>query len=135
MRYPEVRMPDFNGDRDKFDGFWRELFEKRIEESSITSVSVKLGIGDQFHPAANRKYCHFCQRQGHRNLECLTFRSPSDRRQCNKSRNCCWKCFSADHTSNNCNRPNCNICGKNHSRLPCLETDLTTPLKANDQNQ
>uniref|UniRef100_A0A1I7WE05 CCHC-type domain-containing protein n=1 Tax=Heterorhabditis bacteriophora TaxID=37862 RepID=A0A1I7WE05_HETBA len=71
--------------------------------------------------------CRFCLRQGHKDAECKTYSTPEERSNSVKNRRVCWKCFSLDHASKSCTKPNCPVCGSDHHRLLCLGKGQVAP--------
>ncbi|KAK6032146.1 zinc knuckle [Ostertagia ostertagi] len=74
------------------------------------------------------KVCYFCGRNNHRTFQCRTVYEPSERRKMAMEQNLCWKCFSKDHRSSECSRPNCSICAKLHDTTLCLRKSSETMM-------
>ncbi|KHJ87534.1 hypothetical protein OESDEN_12689 [Oesophagostomum dentatum] len=63
---------------------------------------------EQDSPAA--KSCVFCKSGNHVTGNCKTVTDIQSRRNAIRDEKLCWKCFSNEHSSNQCAKPNCQRC-------------------------
>lgn len=68
----------------------------------------------------NERRWHFCELPNHSSSQCRKFSDVSSRRALIKEAKKCWKCFSYDHNSYDCQEPNCPKCGQMHDISLCF---------------
>ncbi|EYC10154.1 hypothetical protein Y032_0057g2793 [Ancylostoma ceylanicum] len=69
---------------------------------------------------SNTNECVFCTSNTHAALNCKSVTDIQVRRNTVKDRKLCWKCFSYEHSSNQCTKPNCQRCGRMHDVSLCF---------------
>lgn len=75
--------------------------------------------------------CLFCQRDNHSSMSCRTVDDKTTRRKIIKEQDRCWKCFSDDHNSFDCQQPDCIQCGQKHHVSLCSKRDSGPPRNQN----
>ncbi|KHJ84902.1 hypothetical protein OESDEN_15378, partial [Oesophagostomum dentatum] len=62
----------------------------------------------------DKKFCVFCNAANHLSIACKTVTDVQRRRECTREKNLCWKCYSSQHSSFECKKPNCPNCDQAH---------------------
>ncbi|EYC34940.1 hypothetical protein Y032_1248g3781, partial [Ancylostoma ceylanicum] len=109
-----------------------KLLEKEI--SSKLFIESQWGFNNETRKDVSTKpthQCAFCGRTNHASAACRTVQDPQKRREIVKQKRLCWKCMQSNHTSNQCNRPDCSSCGQKHNSSLCLNgTSSATAARA-----
>ncbi|EYC15188.1 hypothetical protein Y032_0037g3370 [Ancylostoma ceylanicum] len=81
----------------------------------------------------NTKSCVFCKIPNHESINCKTVTDVQARRNTVKEEKLCWKCFSSEHISNHCAKPNCTRCGRMHDISLCFPTSNIAERHSNQR--
>ncbi|KAK6742872.1 hypothetical protein RB195_010249 [Necator americanus] len=108
--------------------------EKEINAKKFVDARLKGRVKFENHPNRRQygvdvteppklgKICRFCDNSNHISANCRTITDIKSRRNMVKEARQCWKCFSEEHSSYDCQKPNCPKCGKMHDVSLCIST-------------
>ncbi|XGW12069.1 hypothetical protein V3C99_013053 [Haemonchus contortus] len=95
-------------------------------------ISAKAYVQSRLRPydpanreSANRttQLCVICETSSHFTWQCQSKLPVSKKRDIVAQKRLCWKCYSPKHTSSQCSRNNCRLCGKMHYIKLCFTTE------------
>ncbi|XGW17350.1 hypothetical protein V3C99_002170, partial [Haemonchus contortus] len=110
------------------------------EISAKAYVQSRLRLYDHANQeTANRKnntpqFCAICETIGHFTWQCQSELSVSKKREIVALKRLCWKCYSPRHTSAQCSRNNCRLCGRMHHIKLCFTTESAIERGHSEQN-
>ncbi|KAK6736395.1 hypothetical protein RB195_019213 [Necator americanus] len=108
--------------------------EKEINAKKFVDARLKGRVKFENHPNRRQygvdvteppklgKICRFCDNSNRISANCRTITDIKSRRNMVKEARQCWKCFSEEHSSYDCQKPNCPKCGKMHDVSLCIST-------------
>ncbi|VDP53024.1 unnamed protein product [Heligmosomoides polygyrus] len=86
--------------------------------------------GDQKHAISWSQpgdLCLFCQKASHGSMTCRSVTDQTTRRKVLTDGHRCWKCCSSNHSSFECNKPDCSKCGQKHHVSLCFKREGGRP--------
>ncbi|XGW35160.1 hypothetical protein V3C99_018855 [Haemonchus contortus] len=95
-------------------------------------ISAKAYVQSRLRPydQANREsatrttqFCAICETSSHLTWQCQSSLPVSKKRDIVALNRLCWKCYSPKHTSAQCSRNNCRLCGRMHHIKLCFTTE------------
>ncbi|KAK6046008.1 zinc knuckle, partial [Cooperia oncophora] len=101
----------------------------RPEESRMQPIIHKRK--EQQNTNAKEKRCVICEKSGHFPWQCRSPITVAERRKIAVEKRLCWKCYSSEHSSRECTRENCMLCGKLHHIRLCFSTENAGDANSN----
>lgn len=89
-------------------------FLEKLHDYVRLQANFRMAVTDDYEKQAMMHDCPFCQKVGHRPIQCPEFRGSREQFELIKAQRKCINCFEVGHTGGTCPAKRCETCGHQH---------------------